>query len=235
VFAGFFLLLNNLGYVPHEIYDLVISWQALLIAIGVTLLFSRDRNSRHGHFLNGILLIFIGALFMVSKFVDLSLSGFIIPVILIFIGLLFIVRSATGRGRKERPDFDPQPFEETPVAHENVIKREYVFAGSKEKWTQGALQNVEIAAVFGGVELDLTQAELAEDMKGTARIKVSAVFGGVVLYVPEDWNIILQKTGVCGGFVDSRSARVIAEANPNKSVIFELEAVFGGGEIKCYE
>jgi len=115
------------------------------------------------------------------------------------------------------------------------VKREYVFNGSKEKWTYGKLRNVVIEAVFSGVELDFTQTELADDIKVAAHIKISSVFSGITLYVPDDWNIMVQKTGVFGGFVDNRPRSAEQNVNKDKLVILELEAVFGGGEIKCYE
>jgi predicted membrane protein len=93
---------------------------------------------------------------------------------------------------------------------------------------------VEIEAIFSSVEIDFTQAELADDVKVAARISVKSVFGSVILYVPEDWNITIQKTGVFGGFTDNRPNRVLQIAS-DKLVILELEAVFGGGEIRCYE
>ena len=116
----------------------------------------------------------------------------------------------------------------------DAVHKEYVFAGSKEKWTHGKLKNVFIEATFSGVELDFTQAELADDIKVAACIKVKSVFSGVILYVPDDWNIMVQKTGAFGGFNDNRPNRVL-QATSDKLVVLELEAVFGGGEIRCYE
>jgi len=114
------------------------------------------------------------------------------------------------------------------------VHKEYVFTGSKEKWTEGKLRNLEIEATFSGVELDFSQAELADDIKVAAHIKVTSVFSGVIIYVPDDWNIMVQKTGVFGGFNDNRPNRVL-KVESDKYVVIELEAVFGGGELRCYE
>jgi len=96
------------------------------------------------------------------------------------------------------------------------------------------LKNVEIEAVFSGVEIDFSQAELADDIKVAALIKIKSVFSGVILYVPDDWNIVVQKTGVFGGFTDNRPNRVL-QVSGNKYVVLEVEALFGGGELRCYE
>jgi len=87
--------------------------------------------------------------------------------------------------------------------------------------------------VFGGAEIDLTQIEFSEDTDKIT-IDVEAVFGGVVLYVPETWNIILSRDGVFGGISDNRPKNILKASN-GKTVYLNIEAVFGGGELRCYE
>ena len=238
---GAFLLLNNMGFFIPQVYHLVISWQALLIAIGIVLLFDRPSD----HKTAGIVLILTGTLFLLPKIFPLSVSGLIIPLIIIAIGIGFIVKAASQKNEGkdydtwcgEHPNWRKKfgDFEKNVTTNGGgVVRKEYVLTASKEKWTQGKLKNVEIEAVFSGVEIDFTQAELADDVKVAAYIKVKSVFSGVILYVPDDWNIMVQKTGAFGGFTDNRPNRVLKVAS-EKLVILELEAVFGGGEIRCYE
>jgi hypothetical protein len=52
--------------------------------------------------------------------------------------------------------------------------------------------------------------------------------------VPENWNIILNRSGVFGGFTDNRPKN-LKPAPDAKPVYMDLEAVFGGGELRCYE
>ncbi|MDR0866351.1 MAG: DUF5668 domain-containing protein [Candidatus Symbiothrix sp.] len=240
IMFGAFLLLNNLEVFPYSIYHLVISWQALLITIGAVFLF--DRKSEHKQ--AGIFLIFIGALFLLPRIFDISLRGMIIPILIIALGIYCVVNAATKKNRmrlleqkrlkhNRLNDFDEMPFDETSIDNEEIIKREYIFTGSKERWNYGVVKKVEVEAVFSGVELDFTQMELSEEVK-TVHIKISSVFSGVTLYVPSKWNILIQKTGVFGGFTDRRLQSVI-QSGKGKVVFLELEAVFGGGEIKCYE
>ena len=239
--VGAFLLFDNMGFFIPLVRQIVISWQALLIAIGLILLVDKPSD----HKVAGTVLVLIGTLFLLPKIFPLNISGLIIPVIIIAIGIGFIIKAATRKN--ESKDCDSwfcehsewknhfKDFEKkVTIDGENVIKKEYVFTGSKEKWTHGKLKNVEVEAVFSGVQLDFTQAELADDIKVAACIKVKSVFSGVIIYVPEDWNIMVQKTGVFGGFTDNRPNSVL-KISSEKLVIMEVEAVFGGGEIRCYE
>ena len=242
IMLGAFLILNKMGFFIPQVYSIVMSWQTLVVAVGLILLFDRKQD----HKTAGLVLILIGTLFSLNKIIHtVSMSGFIVPIVLIIIGIAFIIKASTRRNltidhetwcdensnwKKHFTEFGKK----FSTNEGGVVKKEYVFAGSREKWTQGKLKNLEIEAVFSGVELDFTQAELADDIKVAAHIKVTSVFSGITLYVPEDWNIMVQKTGVFGGFNDSRPNRVL-KVSSDKLVVLELEAVFGGGEIKCYE
>jgi predicted membrane protein len=187
---------------------------------------------------------------LLPKIINVSLSGIIVPAIVIAIGIIILIWVTTKKswwGKEHftfsnnwkeydwtKYDHTKNGFDsKTTVDGNGRIKREYVFNGSKEKWNYGKLRNVEIEAVFSGVELDLSQTELADDVKVAVHIMVKSVFSGVILYVPDDWNIMVQKTGVFGGFVDNRPRNI--KVDESKKVILELEAVFGGGEIRCYE
>jgi len=239
--VGAFLLLNKMDFFIPEAYHVVISWQTLLIAIGIILLF--DKSSDHKT--AGLVLVLVGTLFILPKIYPLNIGGFIVPVVIIAVGIGFIIKASTRKNESknyetwsnEHPEWNKhfKDFEKNVTLNNGgIVRKEYVFAGSKEKWTYGKLKNVEIEAVFSGVELDFTQTELADDIKVAACIKVKSVFSGVTLYVPDDWNIMVQKTGAFGGFTDNRPNRVL-KTSGDKLVILELEAVFGGGEIKCYE
>ena len=242
VMLGVFLLFRNLGFIPYEISHWVFSWQSLLIAIGAILLFDRKTDNKTA----GVILILVGSVFLIPKinFLDVSLSAMLIPALVIATGVVFIIWVTTKKNwwwkdhiknhsEWKECDYTKKSFNTMSDNGNGYFKREYVFDGSKEKWTYGKLRNVEIEAVFSGVELDFTQAELADDVKVAVHIKVKSVFSGITLYVPDDWNIMIQKTGVFGGFVDQRPRNI--KVNEEKRVILEVEAVFGGGEMRCYE
>ena len=86
----------------------------------------------------------------------------------------------------------------------------------------------EINNVFGGMEFDLSEAQLAE---GTNYLELNSVFGGIILYVPVDWKIEIRQTQVFGHFVDNR-AKPGFEIDENRALVIEAHAVFGGGEIR---
>ena len=238
VLIGAFLLLVNVGIIPYELKRLVFSWQTLLIAIGTVFLFDRKRKNKDA----GVILIFIGTLFLLPRmFYQVpNMSGIILSGAIIAVGIYLVVRGQRNKrtsvfenygSQYKQEDFDSMPFSEVGSDHSGFIKREYAFSGSKER-ISGEIKGVEVDAAFSGVEIDFSQAELARDAK-TVRIKVTAVFGGVTVYIPSEWNVLIQKTGMFGSFVDKRH-KAPTTVLEGQLVILELEAVFGGGEIRCF-
>ena len=244
VLIGTFLLLGNVGIIPFELKRLVFSWQTLLIAIGTIFLFDGKSKNKDA----GIILIFIGTLFLLPRIFHQvpNMSGIILSGTVIVIGIYLVVKAQKSKktttffesgssnygSQYKQEDFDSMPFSEVGSNHSGFIKREYAFSSSKER-ISGEIKGVEIDAAFSGVEIDFSQAELARDTK-TVRIKVTAVFGGVTVYIPSEWNVLVQKTGVFGSFVDKRH-KAPTTALGGQLVILELEAIFGGGEIRYYE
>jgi predicted membrane protein len=113
---------------------------------------------------------------------------------------------------------------------EGFIHEENVFSGGKQRVMHQEFRGGHINCVFGGSEVDLTQATLAE---GISELEVNTIFGGVTLIVPADWKIQLKMTSIMGGFADKRSY-VKESPDPSRMLIIKGSTIFGGGEIKSY-
>jgi hypothetical protein len=80
-----------------------------------------------------------------------------------------------------------------------------------------------VKAVFGGVDLDLRQAQLEER---EVTIDAKAVFGGVNVVVPEDITVLIDGSGVFGGFGGDAEDVQPPAGGPVLRVVGK--AVFGG-------
>jgi predicted membrane protein len=245
ILAGVILLFYNLGFLPYSCFRIVFSWQLLLVAIGATMLADKRGNNKDA----GIILIFVGLAFLATKALlfwvpyllpDINIKGLTLSICIIAIGIYLLAKSRRSKSKQHffeynhcrryhKGDFESMPFTDIFDNDAGYIKREYVFTGAKER-INTEIKRVNIEAVFSGVEVDFSQTELSSDVKNI-HIKVSSVFSGVILYIPEEWEVLIQKTGVLGGFSDKRFAKKRSNSN-EKLVILELEAVFGGGEVK---
>jgi predicted membrane protein len=221
IMAGLFLLAFNFDILPNGWKHVIFSWQMLLIAIGIVSLFGGDSR------LPGMILIFIGGFFLIPEIFVMHISFFRLfwPFILIGIGLMIL--SKRGMHGRWRHRSGPN---NTKLPEEGYLNETNIFSGSKHRVINQVFRGGRISNVFGGTEIDLTQAILGE---GQTELTIDCIFGGVTLIVPADWKVILNMNAILGGFSDKRL--VVREAtDPNKVLIVRGSAIFGGGEIKSY-
>lgn len=223
---GSVFLLRQMGIV---LPDWLFSWQMALIVLG---LFIGVRKSFQGA--TWLILILIGTIFLINEFVFLDeLRRFILPIILIGSGLFFIFRpkktydyiqyDATGN-----PLETPLPGGVVP-SNEDFIDTTAIFGGCKRKVYSKTFRGGDMVNIFGGSEIDLTQA----DFTGTAVIEATTLFGGATLLVPSHWNVISNAVAILGEVKDKRVMTNIPD-NSNKTLIIKGTVIFGGVDIKSF-
>ena len=83
------------------------------------------------------------------------------------------------------------------AAHTDYLKINSVFSGVNRKVLSKDFKVAKISSVFGGTEIDFTQA----DLTGAAVIKIDIVFGGVKLFMPAYWAVVNEIDGVFHGVI----------------------------------
>jgi predicted membrane protein len=216
---GLVFLFDRLGIIPSAIRHIIISWQALIIFIGAINLIKP-----HSRFA-GIILILVGGAFLLPRIIDVPFETkqLIWPVILIFVGLLILLKT-----NRIKQNFN---FKRTvhSFGTSEQLDELAIFGGSKRIITTQNLKGGNITAIFGGVELDLSEADFEGDV---AVIDLTAIFGGATLIVKSEWEVQLQITSIMGGFTDKR--KVYKGGTGSKTLIIKGAAIFGGGEVKSF-
>ena len=223
ILAGCVLLLFNIGFISSEVKHIILSWQMLLIVIGLVSLLSSDNHTP------GYVLISIGGIFLLPEIFDLRVSHLVVPAILIAIGIIILFKRIPAKNTP--PLSGTQQPSPTAYTFENgYVHEENFFSGSKQRYDQEFFRGGNISCVFGGSELDLTKTILAE---GNNVLEITAIFGGITLVVPSDWKIILRTTSIFGGFTDKR-VHVKENSDTSRILLIKGSTIFGGGEIKSY-
>lgn len=212
------------------------SWQMLLIAIG--LFIGLKKGFRDGGW---FIPVIIGTAFLLNEFfLEGQLRKHIWPVALIVIGLLFLIR-ARGRswqicreeqkiGKKPSGGLAEGIFEdELEYTEDDVVKSTCIFSGAKKVILSKHFKGGELVNIFGGCEIDLTQA----DMTSPAVLDVTAIFGGATLIVPSNWAIRSEAVTIFGGIGDKRKIMPSNES-PIRTLVIKGTMAFGGMEIKSY-
>jgi predicted membrane protein len=212
VATGIVLMMKNLGSIDPFWSSVLISWPALIMAIGFINLFGRE-------FPFGLLIITAGSLFMASKFFGLPInfSAIIWPAIIILAGIIII---AGNRIMKKRAHWTKT------TSTESFVEEVNVFGGNNHTITSQEFKGGKLVNVFGGTKIDLLQAGISPQ---GCEIELICVFGGVGLIIPSDWTVKTQVVSLFGGFGDKR---IVSGNVPEKTIIIKGVCVFGGGEIK---
>ncbi|MFT3902117.1 MAG: DUF5668 domain-containing protein [Niabella sp.] len=229
IFLGTFLLLVGglllLRRLDIEVPDFLVSWQMLLIAIGI---FLGIRKGFQGA--GWLICILIGTLFLLNEFfVFGELRRFILPIILVGAGLFFIFRPRRQNGKYQTGDPN---FPNTPGASafaEEFIDITSIFGGTKKKVYSKNFKGGDMVNIFGGSEVDLSQA----DITGNAVIEVTALFGGATIIVPSHWNVVADAVAILGEVKDKRVMTNIPEGEV-KTLIIKGSVIFGGVDVKSF-
>lgn len=100
------------------------------------------------------------------------------------------------------------------------------FGGSEKRVTASAFESANLTALFGGAELDLRDADLAGR---PAHVSCIAMFGGVEVHVPEDWNVEMDVLPLFGGASDERMRR--ERDHDEIDLVVSGFVAFGGVEV----
>jgi len=130
------------------------------------------------------------------------------PVLIVLFGLSLILGQYRARAVARESDYL------TSVA---------VFGGRTERSTSKAFHGADLTAVFGGVELDLRDAVVEHP---PATINAGALFGGVDLIVPREWNVRVDVLPLFGAAEDERPRR--AAEHDEVDLVVTGFAFFGG-------
>ena len=140
----------------------------------------------------------------------------IVPFILVMIGISFIFKNIFNKKIKEN----------IKKLNDKENKEYYAcFSGQKLDFNKEEFTGCSLNAVFGGIECDLRNAIIKEDIV----INASSVFGSVTIYAPEDVNIKTSSTSIFGGVSNKKNNKTKDE---KYTIYINATAMFGGVEVK---
>ena len=215
--VGTIFLLDNLGIINGT--QLFRFWPMLLVIAGLFNIVDRDRRSW------GFILLVVGAFLQLNQ---LGLAHFswaaFWPIILIAVGLLVLWNSLTSR---KSPPASPAAGGDP----RTTVNGAAIFSGLERRVTTQDFRGGHVTAIFGGIELDLSEANIQGD---EATLEVNAIFGGAEIRVPNSWQISYSGSPVFGGVEDKTRVRSSDEVSASKTKVLNITGtvIFGGLEIK---
>jgi len=189
-------------------------WPMILILIGIShLLTTGFRNAGVALFL-----IAIGAFFQLNNWGVLGgrVWAYFWPLLIIAAGLWII--------------FKPRPKgfgENVPEIKEDDLGAFVIFSGLKRRFESEKFRGGKATAIMGGLELDLTKAKLKDNQ---ATIELTAILGGIDLFVPREWKVVVDSSAILGGVDDKHSP--VPPTTIQMTLYVKATAILGGIDIK---
>lgn len=227
---GLILILERLNLIPESVADILISWQMLLVGIGVLSLIGGNRTA-------GTILIIIGGTFLIPQLITVphELRRIYFPLILVGVGVAILLRQRDHQ--KIQGNYDPiinAPEEKRNATYDsfNTFDDFVIFGGREIFVNSQNLAGGKATSIFGGIEFDLRKAGL---QPGGAVIDCVSVFGGCGFKIPMDWNVRNEVTTIFGAFTDKRGDTYNDRYyDPSKTIVIKGVSIFGGIEVKHF-
>lgn len=163
----------------------------------------------------------IGLLLLLSAqdvLYGVEVGELIIPVVLIIIGCSFLFRNRGTNGVKKNGQ---TMYSNGKIATDITS----IFSGRKVRYDNEEFPGATITSIFGGVDLDIQNAIITEDVV----INATSIFGGVDIYAPRDVQIKINSVPIFGGV----SNKISEPQGPVRAVIYvNATSIFGGVDIK---
>jgi hypothetical protein len=224
VVAGIVILGHNTGVVSDYAYRIIISWQMLLIILGISSLLKRN-------LLLGILFFSIGLYFILPRILPMNDTWQISywPVFLIIAGLIVFFHN---RRRPWNRGWIP------PQRHCGAEKRteEIIDGFVTVNVSFGSSRHIVLDPVFRGAKLDVSCGSIALDLRRTTLekpetfIDLDCSFGGFEIFVPPNWCLFSELDTTFGSSEDKRYTS--HEIDTEHKLIIRGDVSFGALEIK---
>jgi len=237
LFGGIYLFLN-LGIIPIEYKRILISWQMLLIVLGIWSLLKRQ-------FVGAFFLIAIGCFFIYPVLCSVFPEYFVgfdvniktyWPVLLIAGGVLLVISRSFPSLKKDynkKYRHDESTSDHYNPAEQNsadYVDKNLMFGSSEQIVLSQNFKGGEANVMFGELIIDLRRANLSE-FAGT--LEANVMFGSIVIHTPSDWAVELQSSSLLGSFENKRyhpSDKTSEIGMP--CLVIKGNAMFGSGEIR---
>lgn len=231
ILAGTLFLAFNRGWINPELRYVVFSWPIIFIVFAF---FSFAKKE----YLGTLFWLILGAFFLLPRIatiypdflpgMDRDFAQNFWPVLLIIVGIGVILKISF----RKKPSFyhqNPEHLDANKIeGTDGIYVRKVVFGGHEDIFLEPVFRGGKIETVFGGVELDLRRTSLPE---GDTYLNIEAVFGGIKLYLPDDWVVVPKIDAILGGVENKRFSKNLPLDNSRKLLI-NGEVIFGGCEIQ---
>ena len=188
-------------------------WWTLFIIVPSVIGLITDKNKTFS-----LITLIIGCILLASNYADMKLvKALIFPAIVVVIGFGILFNNISSRKQNDE-------FIQSSPSSTGYEEYSATFAQQNFHFTD-EFRGGKFTAVFGSIRVDLRQAIIRDNVNMT----VSAVFGGVEIFVPNYVKVVSKSSSIVGGTADKSNKNLPADA---PTIFINAQNTFGGTEIK---
>lgn len=229
IVVGIVWVLRNTGTITDDLFHIIISWQMLVMYIGLGSISRR-------HYVGGLITFLVGAVFLLPRlgWLDSDWLHTYWPVAFVVVGLIMIFKPHNRRGYRwdsRRGISGKDVFSSTNtnfVNTEGYVESDNTFGSVEQIILDPVFKGARLKVLFGGTVIDLRRTTL-ESPK--TYIDIDCRFAGVEIYTPANWCVHFNTNPIMGGCEDKRYNRSV-ELDKEHILIVRGNVTFGGIEIK---
>lgn len=221
IVVGLIFLGRNLGYVDHQLFRILISWQMLLIVLGICSIVKRRYSS-------GLVLLAIGAFFLIPRitgWVDGGWARTYWPILLVALGVILIIKKMSPQ--KSKRCGCRHRVKEVNHSDNGFLNSDNMFGSVKHIILDPVFKGGSVKNSFAGTIIDFRGTKLEGE---TTYLDIDSLFGGIEIHAPSTWCIISELKPVFGGYDDKRYNG--GEVDYTRKLIIRGGLTFSGLEIK---
>ena len=212
VLVGILLLFSQMGVFDFGDF-MAAFWPMIIIVVGLWQWAIRRFRPSFWPLLLVVAGVFLLALQL--ELLDGRGFGVMIGIVLIAFGIWLVIRKT-------------RPVADRAVSEADAVDHWVIFGGVEESLTSQRFTGGNATVVFGGAEIDLRKAALAE---GDVTLNLSVIFGGIEVKVPETWQVVVDGTAILGGVEDKTGGARQEAMQSQPRLHIRAVAIFGGVEI----
>ncbi|MDR2083913.1 MAG: cell wall-active antibiotics response protein [Bacteroidales bacterium] len=194
---GVIFLGRNVGFISPYLFTILISWQMLIVIVGIFFL-------SYKHYFSGILVVSCGAYFMLPLITGSQDDwASMWPILLMIIGIIIIFRIIFP---KRTIPYSQHNMKTDYKTEDGFVLSNNQFGSTQHIVMDEIFKGAEINNKFGATVLDLRRTSF---LPGNTYIDINSSFGGIEIYVPNDCLILTEISTSIGGVSDERLNPII--------------------------
>ena len=220
VFVG-----RNTGLINESLFSVLISWQMLLVVIGLY-------SISHRGYKSGVFIVGVGLFFMMPIITGAGKEWVSVywPLIFVFVGLMALVKLLMPRKKDDCYHFRLQGHyfsNENYKTESGFVHSHNSFSSTKHIVMDELFKGAKIINHFGGTVLDLRRTTLQQ---GDTFIDIDSFCGGLEIFLPDDWLVLTELNSFMSGVEDDRHK--VGKVDENNRLILRGKISMSGIELK---